>query len=86
MMDVTPEFWTPQKLTDEELNKICGWLMAWQKACVTADSLAQDFNPLEETLPTSKIDSSFMRAMHYVEDLVRHIHALKEEENGGKQE
>lgn len=76
-MTVTPEFWTPQELTEEEINAICGWLMAWQKACVTADSLASDFNPLEETLPTSKLDPAFLRAVHHVESLVRHLYALR---------
>jgi hypothetical protein len=75
----TPEFWTPQELTEEEINKICSWLMAWQKAVVTAESL-MDVDPLTQTLLTSRLDSNFLRAMSYVQDLVRHIGALREKE------
>ncbi len=73
----TPESWTPQELTDEQINEVCRWLMAWQAACVTSDSLAADFSPLEETLPSSRLDPAFLRAMHHVESLIRHIHALR---------
>lgn len=76
----TPESWTPQNLTDEEINKICRWLMAWQSACVTSDSLAADFNALEETLPTQRLDPTLKRAMHHVESLIRHIHAQRKHE------
>lgn len=76
MIDATPEFWTPQELTEKEIVEICNWLMAWQKAMVTSDCLASDFY-LAEELPSSKLDPAFLRAMHHVESLVRHIHALK---------
>jgi hypothetical protein len=76
-MNVTPEFWTPQELTEEEINKICDWLMAWQKASVMAQSLMGD-DPLTETLAVKElIDPALARAMHHVESLIRHLHALK---------
>jgi hypothetical protein len=75
-MNVTPEFWTPEELSEEKINDICEWLMAWQKACVMYDSLAGDV--LELTLPANKgLDPAFLRAMHHVESLVRHLHALR---------
>ena len=73
MIDVTPECWTPQKLTEEELGKICTWLMRWQSACVTADSV------MEENV-SGKLDPNFRKAMSHIQDLVRHICALREKE------
>lgn len=71
-MNATPEFWTPQELTEKELNEICTWLMAWQKACVSGDCIASD---LGELLPSQKLDPNFKIAMGHVQSLVRHIRA-----------
>ncbi len=69
-MNVTPEFWTPNKLTETELSKICEWLLAWQKACVTSNSV------MEENV-SGQLDSNFLVAMTHIQDLIRHIHALE---------
>lgn len=74
-MDATPEFWTPQELTETELNKICAWLMAWQRACVTSDCLAQDFTEEGALLPSQQLDPNFKVAMGHIQDLIRHIRA-----------
>jgi hypothetical protein len=68
-MDWKPEFWTPQILTESELNDICNWLGRWQAACITASSVTE--KPIE-------LDPNFVRAMHNVEALVRHLQGLKE--------
>jgi hypothetical protein len=74
-MNATPEFWTPQELTEKELNEICTWLMAWQKACVSGDCIASDFLEEGELLPSQKLDPNFKIAMGHVQSLVRHIRA-----------
>lgn len=76
-MEATPEFWTPQKLTKKELNKICTWLMAWQKACVNADTLAADFLEDGDAPPSQLLDGNFKTAMGHIQALVRHIGAMK---------
>lgn len=63
------EFWTPELLTEEKINEICTWLMRWQKAKVMAESI------MEEKLD---IDPRLITAMHYIEDLIRHLGALKQ--------
>lgn len=77
-MEATPEFWTPQKLTNEEIGKICNWLWRWQSACVSSDSIAQDFIEGGELLPSQKLDPAFVTAMRHIESLVRHIGAISE--------
>lgn len=74
----TPESWTPQELTEEEINGICKWLMTWQMACVSGDCIASDYVEKAEDLPSAKLDPAFKTAMHHVESLVRHLRALKE--------
>jgi len=76
-MNATPEFWTPQELTDKELNDICSWLMAWQRACVSSDCLASDFTEDGQLLPSQKLDPNFKTAMNHVQSLIRHIRAKK---------
>lgn len=76
-MQATPEWWTPQELTTAEISDICTWLMAWQKACVSGDCIAQDFVREGELLPSQKLDPNFKTAMHHVESLIRHIGALR---------
>jgi hypothetical protein len=80
-MDATPDFWTPQELTETELNKICTWLMAWQKACISSDSLAQDFLETGQQLPSQQLDPNFKIAMGHVQSLIRHIRARAERSN-----
>jgi len=75
-MDAT-EFWTPQELTEAELSGICTWLMAWQCACVSGDSLAQDFIKEGELLPSQKLDPALKTAMNHMQSLIRHIRATK---------
>lgn len=69
-MNTSPEFWTPQELTEEELSKICNWLFRWQSACVTANSVC------EENV-SGQLDPAFQTAMSHIQDLIRHIHALR---------
>ena len=76
----TPESWTTQKLTEEEINGICKWLMTWQAACVSGDCIAQDFIKEGELLPSQKLDPAFKTAMHHVESLIRHLGALRKNE------
>jgi hypothetical protein len=75
-MQATPECWTTQKLTEAEINGICNWLMAWQKACVSSDAVASDFVEKADELPSQKLDPAFKTAMKHVESLIRHIGAI----------
>ena len=77
MLNCTPEFWTPNLLSETEINEVCNWLMIWQKACVSGDSIASDFVEHASDLPSHKLDPAFKTAMKHVESLIRHIHALK---------
>lgn len=72
---MNPEFWTPQELTPEQLNSICNWLFTWQKACITSDSLANDFLESGDELPSQQLDPDLKVAMHHMEALIRHIRA-----------
>lgn len=76
-MQATPEFWITQELTDTEINGICTWLMAWQKACVSGDAIASDYVEKAEDLPSQKLDPNFKTAMRHLESLIRHIGALR---------
>lgn len=73
MINYTPEFWTPQELTEEELGEICQWLFRWQSACVTANSV------MEEDV-SKQLDPNFRTAMSHIQDLIRHISALRKRE------
>ena len=75
-MQATPEWWIPKELTTAELSDICDWLMAWQKACVSSDCIAEDFIKEGEQLPSQKLDPNFKTAMKHVESLIRHLCAL----------
>ncbi len=77
-MEITPECWTKQRLTEQQLNNICKWLMAWQKACVSGNAIATDFIQDGERLPSQQLDPHFKTAMNHVESLIRHIGALHE--------
>lgn len=77
MFPATPECWTTQELTEEEINGICKWLMAWQSACVSGDCIASDYVEKAEDLPSQKLDPNFVTAMRHVESLVRHLGALR---------
>ncbi|MGI0023405.1 MAG: hypothetical protein ACRD9Q_11175 [Nitrososphaeraceae archaeon] len=77
IMEATPEFWTTQELTEKELADICTWLWRWQAACVSGDTIAQDFIKEGEQLPSQKLDPAFRTAMDHVQSLVRHIGALR---------
>jgi hypothetical protein len=77
----TPDFWTPQLLTDDELSKICNWLMACQKATVMAYSVMEEGEPglpanLEECYKSDH--PALGVAIAHVEALVRHIRATQE--------
>jgi hypothetical protein len=76
-MQATPECWTTQELTEAEINEICTWLMTWQQACVSSDTIASDFVEKAEDLPSQKLDPAFKTAMRHVESLIRHIGALR---------
>lgn len=76
-MEATPECWTTQELTEQELTGICTWLMCWQSACVSGDSLASDFLEEGELAPSQKLDPNFRKAMDHLQSLVRHIGALR---------
>lgn len=76
-MQATPEWWTPQELTETEITEICSWLMAWQKACVSGDAIASDYVEKAEDLPSQKLDPNFKTAMQHLESLIRHIGALR---------
>jgi len=73
MFNYNPEFWTPQLLTEVEVGIICNWLMAWQKACKSADCVDDG--------SSKKLDPAFLTAMDHVQSLIRHIHALKNKES-----
>lgn len=75
-MQATPELWTTQELTEAEINEICSWLMAWQSACVSGDTIASDFIEDGELLPSQKLDPNFKTAMRHLESLIRHVGAL----------
>ena len=80
-MDATPEFWTTQELTEKELADICTWLWRWQAACVSSDTIAQDFIKEGEQPPSQKLDPAFRTAMGHVQSLVRHIGALRKQQS-----
>lgn len=80
-MDANPTFWTPQVLDEKGLNDICNWLFAWQKACVSCDSIASDFFEEGEKLPSQRLDPAFKVAMGHIESLIRHIRATYPEAN-----
>lgn len=66
---ITPEFWTPQLLSENEIGEICNWLYNQQRAWVMAVSVMEE--PIKE-------DCSFVVARNYIQDLIRHLSALAE--------
>lgn len=73
--DWSPDCWTPNILTKEEMTEICNWLGKRQAAAVTYNSLAADFDdakPMEQLM-----DPDLRTAMRHMESLIRHIHGLK---------
>ena len=76
-MEATPECWIIQELTECQLNEICTWLMRWQSACVSADTIAQDFLDEGDKFPSQLLDPNFKTAMLHVESLIRHIGAIR---------
>lgn len=60
----SPEYWTPQLLTEEELGKICQRLMRWQNAATTTSAVCEE-----------KVDTPWYYSD--IQDLIRHIGALR---------
>lgn len=72
-MEATPEFWTPQVLTEQELNDVCTWLFRIQSAIVTSNTLMADFD-----FEPPPMDPMLKKAMDNVQALIRHIRATRE--------
>jgi hypothetical protein len=89
---MSPDCWTTQLLTPAQLSEICDWLMRRQKAQVTAQSLMEDFEQAEPDVPENLLacyqydHKELAVAQGHVQDMIRHIGALRELAFGGKGE